>query len=795
MGALATAASTAFSPFSALAGSITPLPPVTGADGRLGLCDVLAGAIPGTAGRAWAQAAHDAGARVNRWEFRWDRLQRQPNVWDFSHDDPVVHSSVASGLDVLGILIGTPGWAVAAGQKPGNGVPAGLHLPFTDARNVWAGYVRRTVTHYGGLVKYWEVWNEPDLSFFWGGSSEAYFRLLKVAYRTIHQVEPSATVLVAGMVVPDTAFLQRVLADSAADPDSANNHGFFDAVSWHQYGSAAALYPSLMRIRSILSGFNEAATPIWVTEDGFPSSNPNGEARQAAYVEQTVAYAFAAGVARLLVYRASDDRPPKLWGLMSASGVPRMGYLAFQVAASEFAAVPSVIYAPTPSVERFVLYKPGLRTLMVWTKGLAATSVTMTAQPSPVTEMDWQGAVSASPIVNGRLRVMLPGASYNSGVDPSGSVVGGPPVFLQQPNVAPVLLPATAYLRPLAGSMRRLEMLNDGTTPLTFDVSAYLIPAAHSVMVLPAHSAQMIDLDLIAGVAYQGAYRLSAPASLPALASSDAGLQPLVSPSTRWYMPAGPHSLTLVNIAKKPLTVRVLGYGIHGVRRVDDSVRLPARGQATWSVPDRLATARLALVIHAKREFVVTGGDGGPSVAFPSASQTWYAVRPAAHNLTVFNPNAKDSMPVTVRFFGSRSFQSEQLMIAAHQSAVVNGHASRVAALTSNQPFSVGYLRPSGALPQLAGRPAAHVALATDKSTVVRLFNPSDRRAHVAIAWLSARGSTRLPAVSLSPGQDTSVRSPNGHSGAQGVVFDSDMPIVAVPSESSEVQRSPVPTP
>jgi hypothetical protein len=259
---------------SARAGSVSVLPPVTEADGRLGMCDVLAGSSK--AGTSWAAMAYNAGARVNRWEFRWDRLEKKRGVWNFSADDPVVASDTANKLSTLGILIGTPGWAAAPGKRAGNGVPAGLYLDPSDPRNLWAEYVRGTVRHYAGQVSTWEVWNEPDLSFFWSGNAHDYFRLLKVADLVIASVDPYAQVSAAGMVAPDLRFLTRVLQVARADPGWQANGGYFDIAAWHAYGPARLLYDNVIRVRALLNDYGYVDTPIWITEDGFPSSNPNG---------------------------------------------------------------------------------------------------------------------------------------------------------------------------------------------------------------------------------------------------------------------------------------------------------------------------------------------------------------------------------------------------------------------------------------------------------------------------------------------------------------------------------------
>ncbi|HEX6510094.1 MAG TPA: hypothetical protein VF221_20895, partial [Chloroflexota bacterium] len=71
----------------AFAGPIQALAPVTDADGRLGLCDVLAGSPTAGSGPSWAQLSYNAGARINRWEFRWDKMEPVQGVWDFSAND------------------------------------------------------------------------------------------------------------------------------------------------------------------------------------------------------------------------------------------------------------------------------------------------------------------------------------------------------------------------------------------------------------------------------------------------------------------------------------------------------------------------------------------------------------------------------------------------------------------------------------------------------------------------------------------------------------------------------------
>ena len=54
----------------------------------------------------------------------------------------------------------------------------------------WENYVFKTVEHFRGRVRHWEVWNEPCWQGFFSGTPEEYAELLKVAYRAIKRADP-----------------------------------------------------------------------------------------------------------------------------------------------------------------------------------------------------------------------------------------------------------------------------------------------------------------------------------------------------------------------------------------------------------------------------------------------------------------------------------------------------------------------------------------------------------------------------------------------------------------------------
>jgi hypothetical protein len=734
---------------------------VIGADGRLGLCDILPGTAP--TGVSWAQLAVNAGAGVNRWEFRWDRLQPSSGSWDFTSDDTAVKASVDAGIAVQGILIGTPGWAAAAGQKPGNGVPKGLYLDPTNSHNLWANYVRATVTHYRSQVRVWEVWNEPDLKFFWSGTPADYARLMTVAYDVIQSVQPGATVLMAGMVDPGMGFIRSVLGTVKGDPP-------FSAAAWHAYGPARSVYTNLGALRGILAQHGLGSIPIWVNEAGFPASNPTGEQRQAAYVLQTIAYAFAAGAAKVLVYRASDDPLPKTFGLVSAAGQPRMGYVAFQVAAGQLSHSQAITYLAGTKVERFVFYEGNRLVTMLWNRSTTDTTVELTASGSSAQAVDWQGNAQTLTSSGGAYHLTLPGATYNVGVDAAGSVVGGPPIFVIQDNTTPPGLAAGGYVAPVPGVRRRLVLLNHASQPATVRVTAAGNPRIHQVLTLAPEGLQTLDLDLFGGSRYSGAYTLTSSAPLIGAAGSDRASVPVATSARTWFVASATGPVSVTNPGAQAARVSITGYSAAKHRTVTTSVAAPAGKTITWK-----PQATMPVLFKASAPVVISG-----SGATPGLNPSWYAVRPPAKRVALYNPQ-KAATDVDVHFVGSDTVTGQQLHLLPHRAYSLNTHSASALVISANRSIAAGYRSPTtGAA--IASQPDTDAVIASaGPQTRVALFNPSAQPAHVTYTVMS-RGSQTAKTLLLAPAHVATVQARTASQAPGGVMVKSDVPVVAQPA-------------
>jgi polysaccharide biosynthesis protein PslG len=131
------------------------------------------------------------GARYLRIDVDWSAIEQSPGTHDWSAVDRIVDTARACGLDVIGLLAYTPAWARAPATSE--------HSPPIDPAN-FASFARAAVERYAPRgVKAWEIWNEPNLTFYWEAPDPAaYAALLGPAHDAIKAADPSSTVITGG---------------------------------------------------------------------------------------------------------------------------------------------------------------------------------------------------------------------------------------------------------------------------------------------------------------------------------------------------------------------------------------------------------------------------------------------------------------------------------------------------------------------------------------------------------------------------------------------------------------------
>lgn len=215
----------------------------------------------------------ESGASWVREEIRWDmvRVFNQPaNVdagWNFGRADEVVNAEVAADLRILGLL----GYNITSQQF---GQPD-FHPPNLDD---WAQYVHRMATHFKGRIFAWEIWNEPNVPFFWQDGSTSvqervdnYIKLLHVSFNTIRDADPTAEVVSAGCSNVNPEEFLEIFRDRGGTE-------FCDVVGVHPYIPRQSLTSERFRDHDLrnLKDFQGTigGKALWFTELGWSSAVP-----------------------------------------------------------------------------------------------------------------------------------------------------------------------------------------------------------------------------------------------------------------------------------------------------------------------------------------------------------------------------------------------------------------------------------------------------------------------------------------------------------------------------------------
>jgi hypothetical protein len=254
----------------------------------------------------------EAGFKWIRQEFPWEDIEiegkgvfqdrregRDVSAWE--KYDHIVDLAEEHQVGIIARLDNPPAWARAAGNELGTLAPPDDYADYGD-------FVYAVVSRYKGRIKYYQIWNEPNIYPEWGEAAvdpEAYTELLKVAYQRGKEADPEVVILSAGLAptterternLEDLIFLQRMYDAGAKD--------YFDILSVQGYGlwngptdrrahADRANFSRVLLIRELMVENGDANKPIWASEvgwnalprdfDGFPYYGRVSEELQAEY--------------------------------------------------------------------------------------------------------------------------------------------------------------------------------------------------------------------------------------------------------------------------------------------------------------------------------------------------------------------------------------------------------------------------------------------------------------------------------------------------------------------------------
>ena len=220
--------------------------------------------------------------------------------------------------------------------------------------HAWGALIEKLVAHwierYGreeARQWFFEVWNEPNLSIFWAGSQEDYFRLYRHTARAIKSVD--SQLRVGGPATAKEEWIEEFLDFCARDQvpvDFVSTHHYPNDVLWHDdqdtEGQLAHSRRSILREWTRATRQKARGFPLYYTEWNCSSNcryEPQDEPYAAAYAVKTILE--AAGLVDMYSFWTFTDIFEESYfsslpfhggfGLLNLHGIAKPVYRAFEL--------------------------------------------------------------------------------------------------------------------------------------------------------------------------------------------------------------------------------------------------------------------------------------------------------------------------------------------------------------------------------------------------------------------------------------------------------------------------------
>lgn len=244
--------------------------------------------------------AQEAGFTWLRQEFPWEDIEihgkgdfedrrHNPHRSAWEKYDHIVELAEHYEMELIVRLSNPPAWTRALTDTVGTKAPPDDFQDFAD-------YTSAVVNRYRGRVRYYQLWNEPNIYPEWGTYAidpEEYTDLLKLSTQALRAADLEAVVIAGALAATinlqpaaaaptnnlnDMLFLQRMYDAGAAD--------YFDIVAVQGYGlwsgpTDQRMHPRVINIsrhrfiRDLMVKNGDAHKPIWISEMNWNVAPPD----------------------------------------------------------------------------------------------------------------------------------------------------------------------------------------------------------------------------------------------------------------------------------------------------------------------------------------------------------------------------------------------------------------------------------------------------------------------------------------------------------------------------------------
>lgn len=223
-----------------------------------------------------------AGFRWIRQFAYWDEIEREQGdlVWT-AWDQLALALQDFPQLEPLVVLMNSPAWAR---EERRAGIPSNTGPPQDLTR--FAAFAGAFAERFGGVVDYYQIWDEPNLADAWGAMDPRpaeYVALLETARDAILRSDHSATIVAAGLApttetagrnISDIRYLEALYAQGARelmDVVVGKPYGFSMSPLDRRVDESRLNFSRLIALREVMVRHGDARKPLWASNYGWNS--------------------------------------------------------------------------------------------------------------------------------------------------------------------------------------------------------------------------------------------------------------------------------------------------------------------------------------------------------------------------------------------------------------------------------------------------------------------------------------------------------------------------------------------
>jgi polysaccharide biosynthesis protein PslG len=299
--------------------------------------------------------AQEAGIGWVRIDFVWAYVETSQDHFDWRIYDSIAAEARERGIEIFATLAYAPQWATKG--------PYFFGVPEDPAD--WADFCFRAAKRYKGQIRYWGLWNEPNLDHFWAGTRQQYIDvILKRGADAIHAGNPGAQVggpELAHLTSGDSDWyywLRDALLQAGGKLDFVTHH-VYDSdgpkdvakklAGKTLFGDRPDLWDTVTpTLEEVLKNAGWWGKSLWITETGWESGEVT-EAKQAEYLRGFLDEWFTGRSGRtwidkVFIFEMDDANTPEkpTWGLIRLNGTPKPSWFAYRDFIAERPAGPSL---------------------------------------------------------------------------------------------------------------------------------------------------------------------------------------------------------------------------------------------------------------------------------------------------------------------------------------------------------------------------------------------------------------------------------------------------------------------